>query len=626
MIKILDRLLGSSIKTNGSVGFGVWAPKKKKIEIVITGGKGYDENNNCYPLNNKGGGFFEGEIKEAGEGTLYKIKLDNNSYLIPDPISAFQPEGPHGPSQVVSHDFPWTDQQWRGLNQEGNIIYEMHLGTFTKEGTWTAASKQLEELASIGITVIELMPISEFVGKHGWGYDGVDLFAPYHFYGSPAELKAFINKAHSVGIGVILDVVYNHFGPDGNYLREFSDSYFSKKHKTDWGDAINYDEKDSDLIREIIKGNALYWIQKYHFDGLRLDATQDIFDETEPHIIQELQTFVRENTPGKTLYLVAENEPQHVTLVLPVDNQGCGLNALWNDDFHHTAMVALTGRNEAYYTDYLGTPQEFVSVAKYGFLYQGQWYKWQKKRRGMPAIGVSKSVFVMYIQNHDQIANAGRGLRCHMLAAPGIYKAVTTFMMLCNGTPMLFMGQEFGSSNPFYYFADHKKELNESIKKGRAKFLHQFRSLATIEMQRLLVDPSIDETFLNSKLDFSERKKNKHIYDLHKDLIKIKRYDPVISSYRTDVDGAVLSNNAFVIRYFGEDDRILIVNLGSDLHLDPAPEPLLAPPYKMGWELIFSTEDPKYFGSGTAPLESKNNWVIPGHAAVLLKPFNNPEL
>lgn len=624
--KSKDIFPGSMINAKGGVDFRIWAPKRKKAEVVIFD-DGVTKNPRAYQLNKDENGYFTGHIKDAKAGTLYKYKLDGNDLLIPDPVSLFQPEGPHGYSEIIDLDFDWTDESWNGISQHGNIIYEMHVGTFTQEGNWKSAAEQLKELNDLGITVIELMPVSEFPGKFGWGYDGVDFFAPYHFYGRPNELMDFINEAHKANIGVILDVVYNHFGPDGNYLREFSESYFSKLHTTDWGDALNYDQNESEHVRNFVKQNALFWIKYYHFDGLRLDATQDIFDDSDPHIISELQEFVRKEISNKKLFFVAENEPQHISLAQPISTGGCGLNALWNDDFHHSAMAALTGRNEAYYTDYKGNAQEFVSIAKHGFLFQGQLYKWQKKRRGMPAFGVDKSVFVLYIQNHDQIANSGSGSRIISLTDIGNFKALSAFMILIPGTPMLFMGQEFASSNPFYYFADHNEELSKFIINGRKEFLFQFRSLSTPEMNDCLTDPSRISSFINSKLDFTEREKNKHIYRLHKDLISLKKTDPVLNNSKTNIDGAVLNNTCFIIRYFGKnDDRLLLVNLGLDFNYNPAPEPLLSPLYKHGWETLFSTEHPDYHGCGTAPLESKENWIIPGHSAVLLKPSDNQEL
>ena len=317
--------------------------------------------------------------------------------------------------------------------------------------------------------------------------------------------------------------------------------------------------------------------------------------------------------------LIAENEAQRTVLVRA---GGYGLDALWNDDFHHSALVALTGRNEAYYSDYLGTPQEFVSAAKYGYLYQGQWYRWQSQRRGTPALDLHPSAFVNFIQNHDQVANTARGERPNMIASESKYRAMTTLLMLAPGTPMLFQGQEFGATTPFLFFCDHKTEISKQVREGRAKFLAQFRSLSLPEMQQVFADPGNPHTFETSKLDFSEREKNAEAYQLHKDLIALRRTDPVFSrpSHR-GVDGAVLFAEALVLRYFSEQfgDRLLVVNLGTDVYLSPSPEPLLAPIYGKSWHVMWSSEDPKYGGLGTFPPDVNDNWRISGNSAVVFR-------
>ena len=310
------------------------------------------------------------------------------------------------------------------MSLKGQIIYEMHVGTFTPEGTWAAAARQLRELSRTGISVIEMMPIADFPGEFGWGYDGVDLFAPCRLYGTPDDLRAFVDTAHSLGMGVILDVVYNHFGPDGNYLTVFSDAYFTRRHKTDWGTPINFDGPDSGPVREFFITNARYWIEEFHFDGFRFDATQSIFDESEEHILAAIGKAARAAAGKRSIFLVAENEPQETKLIRPRREGGYGLDGLWNDDLHHSAIVALTGKHPAYYTDYRGTPQEFISAVKHGFLYQGQRYSWQKQRRGTPGRGLAPEAFVGFIENHDQVANSAAGERVRLTTSPGRYRAL----------------------------------------------------------------------------------------------------------------------------------------------------------------------------------------------------------
>jgi maltooligosyltrehalose trehalohydrolase len=600
---------------NGGVHFQVWAPASRTVDVVFERGE-------TVPLEAEDGGYFTGFVKSARAGSRYKFKLDSGE-LCPDPASRFQPDGPHGWSEIVdSTAFPWTDQNWGGAALPHQVIYEMHIGTFTQQGTWCSAQMELPHLAETGVTVLELMPVSEFPGRFGWGYDGVQWFAPAHIYGSPDDFRRFVDRAHSLGLGVILDVVYNHLGPDGNYIGKFAPQFFGDI-STDWGAAINFDGKDSGPVREFVIANACYWIEEFHLDGLRLDATQDIHDSSRDHILGAMAREARKRAAPREVIFIAENEPQEVKLVRPSGQGGYGLDALWNDDFHHTAMVALTGRNEAYYTDYLGTPQEFISAAKYGYLYQGQRYKWQKKRRGTPGLDTSPAAFVTFIQNHDQIANSAYGERCNALTSPGKLRAITALMLLAPGTPMLFQGQEFGASSPFLFFADHTSELNRKIRAGRAEFLAQFPSLSTPEMRTRFADPGDPATFEHCKLDHSERQTHRELYELHRDLLKLRREEPVFRAQRPrGLDGAVLSSEAFVLRFFGDDgdDRLLLVNLGVDLHLDPAPEPLLAPPADSEWTILWSSENPKYGGIGTPPLDTEQNWRIPGHAAVVLKP------
>jgi maltooligosyltrehalose trehalohydrolase len=620
--------VGAEVLPQGGTRFRVWAPRRRRVEVVIERGRETGRFD-LTPEDGEGKGYFSGVVETAGDGDLYRFRLDGGNYLYPDPVSRFQPEGPHGPSQIVDPNrFKWTDHDWRGVNLRGQVIYEMHIGTFTREGVWASATRELDELARLGITVLEVMPVADFPGDFGWGYDGVNLFAPTRLYGSPDDFRRFVDRAHALGMGVILDVIYNHLGPDGNYLREFAEDYFTDRYTTEWGVAINFDGENAGPAREYFIANAGYWIDEFHLDGLRLDATQNVYDLSDGHILADIARRVREAARGRSCVIVAENEPQEAILVRPQEQGGYGLDGLWNDDFHHSAMVAMTGRNEAYYTDYLGKPQELISAIKYGYLYQGQWYEWQEMRRGTPSLKLPPATFVTFIQNHDQIANSGRGERCHQLTSPGRYRAMTALLLLAPGTPMLFQGQEFAASSPFLFFADHNPELAKLVRKGRAEFLAQFRSLATPEAHAALDDPGDPQTFNRSKLDLSERERHAEIYEMHRDLLRLRREDTVFSAQRAGgVDGAVIGDDAFALRFFGEDgdDRLLIVNLGADLRLKPAPEPLLAPPEMSEWTILWSSEDPRYGGLGTAPLDNDTGWRIPGHAAVAMRPLPLPE-
>ncbi|WP_263770021.1 malto-oligosyltrehalose trehalohydrolase [Propionivibrio soli] len=629
--------VGAEPQPGGGVHFRVWAPKRQRVWVVLESLAGAPTEKE---LARDADGYFNGLVTEAGPGTFYRFRLDDLDSR-PDPASRYQPEGPHGPSQVVDPlAFPWSDGAWPGLPLTGQVVYEMHVGTFTRVGTWQAALEQLSPLAELGVTAVEVMPVAEFPGRFGWGYDGVGYFAPFHAYGAPDDFRRFVDTAHSLGIGILLDVVYNHFGPDGCYLRDYADVYYCGRHHSDWGDTPCFDGPNSQPVREFFLANAAYWIDEFHLDGLRLDATQAIYDDSKPHILEEIGNRVRAAARGRRTIVVNENEPQHAQLVRPPAAGGYGLDMMWNDDWHHAAMVTLTGQDEAYFTDYRGSAQEFVSAAKYGFLYQGQWYRWQYQRRGRPAFDLEPARFVHFLANHDQVANAAGGRRPHELASPGRWRALTALLLLGPQTPMLFQGQEFSASAPFLFFADHHPELARIVDKGRRESLAEFPNLALPEMTALIAPPSEPTTFERCKLDHGERVLPGHreIWQLHKDLLHLRREDACFSAQRQGgVDGAVLDANAFVLRFFGEDgnDRLLIVNLGPTLHLDPSPEPLLAPPADSCWHVAWSSQDPAYGGVGTLPPEAaeanrrvpnrdaprpRENWRVQGETALVLIP------
>lgn len=601
-----------------SVAFRVWAPEATRVHVVLEG-----PSPQSVELAAEGAGYFSTRVAAARAGHLYCYRLDGRSELYPDPASRFQPQGPHGPSQIVDPAaFAWTDDRWSGVAPAGHVLCEIHIGTFTREGTWRAARAQLADLAETGVTIVEVMPVADFPGRFGWGYDGVDLFAPSRLYGEPDAFKAFVDHAHHLGLGVILDVVYNHLGPEGAYLRAFSPDYFTNRYDNEWGAAINFDGPNSGPVREFFLSNARYWIEEYHLDGLRLDATQQIFDRSPEHILAAIAREVRTAGRGRPTLLVAENERQHTRLLRSTERGGYGIGALWNEDFHHAAVVAVTGHREAYYSDYRGTAQELVSALKHGFLYQGQRSAWQRQSRGTPTGGLPASAFINFIENHDQVANSASGQRLVSLTSPGRYRAITAVLLLGPGTPMLFQGQEYGSTRPFRYFADFAGALADGVRRGRRSFLSQFSTLDTSEAGRRLPDPIARATFEACQLDRSESERNPEVVALYRDLLRLRRQDPVLRSQgRHGVDGAVLGPEAFVLRLFGEggDDRLLLVNLGVDLACEPAPEPLLAPSLGTEWELLWSSEHVRYSGGGARPVTAEGPVWLPGHAAVVLR-------
>jgi maltooligosyltrehalose trehalohydrolase len=615
--------IGAELIGANETHFRLWAPKAKQVDLVLEKSAERNAQRAFHPLDAEAGRYFSG-IARVGSGTLYRFRVNNAENFHPDPASRFQPNGPHGPSQVVDPTkFQWTDSKWPGRKLKGQIIYEMHVGTFTREGTWRAAAEQLAELARTGITVIEVMPIADFPGRFGWGYDGVDFFAPTRLYGTPDDLRYFVNQAHAHGLSVILDVVYNHFGPDGNYLGVYSNDYLKRGSANDWGECINFDGPNSGPVREFFVTNGRYWIDEFHFDGFRFDATESIHDTSTEHILSEVGRAARKAAAKRDIILVAENERQNVKLIRPRAEGGYGLDGVWNDDLHHSAMVALTGRREAYFTDYLGAPQEFISAVKYGYLFQGQPYIWQGAPRGTPAVGTPPEAFVAFLANHDQVANRISGTRARFGSSPGRHRAMTALLLLAPWTPMLFQGQEFGSSKPFLYFSDIVDEkLKEAIRKGRLEFLSQFPSLTNSKVQKELPIPSDPETFNRCKLDLSERKKNKELYDLHADLIRLRRED---SRFREQiagrVDGAVLGPKSFVLRYFAakNDDRLLLVNLGERQSLAPMPEPLLAPPLGFEWKTLWSSDSKKYGGPGQVALPPQDPWTLPAESTIALR-------
>jgi maltooligosyltrehalose trehalohydrolase len=611
-----EAFLGAAL-IDGIARFRVWAPDASQVDVCFE-----DERHDRLALTRAADGYFIGERNALPEGTLYKYLVDGEGPW-PDPCSRFQPQGPHGPSQLRNPNAHlWHDDGWRGVRIPGQVIYELHIGTFTTAGTFDAAIERLDHLRDLGVTLLEVLPVAECPGRWNWGYDGVHLFAPSHRYGEPDSFKRFVDRAHELGMGVILDVVYNHLGPDGNYLKCFSPHYFSQKYRTDWGEALNFDDAHCIGARDFIINNAKYWLREFHLDGFRLDATQSIFDTSDPHVIAQLVTESR-RCVERDIVFIAENEPQRGEHLLAPEHGGFGLDAMWNDDFHHSLRVALTGSRDGYYCDYTGRAQEIISAIKYGFLYQGQYYFWQKQRRGSPLRHSPRSACIHFLQNHDQVGNTGVGDRIDTLTSQRRYRAAAALLLLGPQTPLLFMGQEFGASTRFMFFADHQPELRRLVHRGRREFLAQFEAYATDAVQSAIRDPGEEQTFLESKLDWEDAQRNAACLELHKDLLRLRREDEVFANHDAlALDGAVLTESAFVLRWFADDegDRLLVVNFGPDTMLNPASEPLLAPPLGRTWQLLWASEDPRYGGHGViAPVSQDGRWRIPAECAAVLR-------
>lgn len=440
-------------------------------------------------------------------------------------------------------------------------------------------------------------------------------------YRNPEALERLVDAAHAHGPGVILDVARSHLGPAGTHPQACSDACFTDRDESERGEAIDFDGPGSREVREFFARNACYRVAEFHLDGLRLDATQQMLDASPLHVLAELSRRAREAAGDRTIVLIAENEPQQTICPAPVAEGGYGLDAMWSDDFHHAARVALTGRREARYADYRGDPREPISALKRGFLYQGQWYRWQRGPRGSAVTGQPASAFVFYLQNHDQVANHPRGERIHALAGPARYRAMAALLLPAPETPLLFMGQEFGASSPFLFFADHEEALARKVLEGRREFLSRFRSYGSPAARAEVPAPGAPSTFAGSKLDLSERQTHGALYRLHQDLLRLRREDRVAAARARDrIDGAALGPAALVVRLFGGcgDGRLVLVNLGADIEYDPAPEPLLAPPEGASRWLVWSSDDPRYGGPGVVAPCTGGAWSLPGASAAFL--------
>jgi len=603
---------GATVGAEG-VSFRVWAPGVQRVEVLFL-------HSDVPPLQLEFeiSGFHIGHARDARAGTLYAYRLDGAGPF-PDPYSRFQPDGPHGASMVVDPTaYVWNDREWRGLDPATQVVYELHVGTFTPEGTFSAAAEQFAALRKLGVTCIELMPVNEFAGRWGWGYDGVDLFAPFHHYGTPDALRSLVDCAHQAGLGVVLDVVYNHVGADGNYLPRFSEDYFTDQHANDWGQTVNY---AIEPVRRFAIDNAVSWIREYHMDGLRLDATQSIHDPDHPTLLAAISREARAAAHHRTLVLSGEDYLQRADLLLPVERGGAGLDQLWNDDFHHTSRVAMTGNKGGYFKHYRGTAQELLSTLKHGFLFQGQYDAWKGEVRGAPALSQSKTSFVSFIQNHDQVANTLYGRRIGALTSPGRLRAMTTVLLLGPHTPLLFMGQEFNSSSLFSYFADYEGKTAAQLWASRKREIAVFEQYASVSAQAAVLNPCAPETFLRSKLNFEERELHLPTYRLYHDLLALRRDDPVLSRRpQSHVDGAVIDEHAFVLRWFDASgaDRLLLINLGSESPRLALAEPLLAPPGGRNWRLKWSSEDSQYEGMGSAEPVDCRGWLLQAETASFL--------
>ena len=527
MIRTHAMPFGADCKPDG-VGFRFWAPGATQVSLHLDSDSGTDA-----PMRSVGDGWFELRTPNAHAGTRYQFRL-NGDRLVPDPASRFQPEGVHGPSEVIdSQSYDWTDGNWRGRPWEQAVLYELHVGTFTSEGTFAAAEKKLDYLADLGITAVELMPLSSFPGTRNWGYDGVLPFAPANSYGRPEELKHFIDAAHSKNLMVFLDVVYNHFGPEGNYLPLYAPQFFTAGHKTPWGQAINFDGPCSRTVRDFFIHNALYWLEEYHFDGLRFDAVHAIKDDSHPDILEEIAATVYQEFDGKRhVHLVLENDDNAVQyLQRDADRKPSLYCAQWNDDIHHAAHVLVTGETDGYYRDYAQNPAEHLArCLAEGFSFQGGASEYRDgTRRGEISRDLPPEAFVSFLQNHDQIGNRAFGERISRLADCQNLRVVMGTLLLAPSPPLLFMGEEFAASTPFLFFCDFGSDLAPKVTEGRRAEFAKFAQFSSPVAQSRIPDPGERATFLASKLDWASVNEPAHRdwLKFFRDLLEIRRREIV---------------------------------------------------------------------------------------------------
>jgi maltooligosyltrehalose trehalohydrolase len=523
MIRSHRMPFGAQLQRDGYVRFRIWAPAAKEVTLCLE-----DQRSTSLPLNPAQDGWFELTSDQATVGTKYSFQI-NQGTKVPDPASRFQPGDVHGPSEVVNPGaFDWTDSDWRGRPWEEAAIYELHVGTFTPESTFHALELKLGYLRDLGVTAVELMPVADFPGARNWGYDGVLPYAPDSSYGRPDDLKRLVQSAHSNGLMIFLDVVYNHFGPEGNYLHQYAPQFFTKRHQTPWGDAINFDGPDSRVVRDYFIHNAVYWLEEYHFDGLRLDAVHSIVDDSTPDILTELAETVRRTVgQDRHVHLILENADNSASYLAPGSRNKLQLyDAQWNDDVHHAMHVVLTGESDGYYSDYVHGPvKHLCRCLREGFAYQGDYSEYHSSERGEPSAHLPLSAFISFLQNHDQIGNRAFGDRISQLAPAHAVRAAMEILLLAPSPPMLFMGEEFAATSPFLYFCDYHGDLAKAVTNGRRNEFSSFAKFSSPEMRDSIPDPNDEQTFLKSKLDWTNLSDSSHSnwLDFYRNLLSIRQ-------------------------------------------------------------------------------------------------------
>jgi maltooligosyltrehalose trehalohydrolase len=591
--------------TAAGVSFRAWADKKKNLSVAVLADDGSVLRE--IPLVEEAGGYHSAFDPLSGAGTLYKYRINGN--LFPDLASRFQPQGVHGPSQVVdSRSFIWTDSAWTRPRLQELVIYELHVGTFTSAGKFTSIIERFEHLKRLGINAIEMMPVADFAGNRNWGYDGVSIYAPSRVYGSPDELRILVNAAHQAGLAVLLDVVYNHLGPDGNYMSVYSDQYFNASHHTPWGAAFNLDGAEARPVRSFFSENPTYWANEFHIDGFRLDATHAIPDESPKHLIQE----IAEKAQALGSLVICEDPRNDRKLLLSREEGGYGCDAVWADDFHHVVRVQLTKEDEGYMGYFKGTMKELLKTLRTGWLFTGA-----KQKDGIPRGTrpgrIEPEHFVHCISNHDQVGNRAFGDRLNMIVSPASYRAASALLLTAPYTPMLFMGQEWAATTPFLYFTDHHEELGRGVTEGRRKEFAEFSDFRDPEKRDRIPDPQSLKAFTDSKLNWSETEQlsNAQTLALYRDFLRFRRAE-LKDRRRRRWRVAQISDTAIALRYRrgrAGDILVLVQLLANDSRIE-LESTLLQPKAGRTWRSGISSNDKIYGGDRPGYFDPEKNQFV----------------
>ena len=578
---------GSALLDDGTCVFRLWAPAATQVSVEV-----YSPDCRLLPLSASGIGYWHGAFQNLPPGALYRYRLDGNAVL-PDPASRSQPDGVHGASELVSQHFAWTDSGWHGRPVEEYVLYELHIGTFTAEGTFDAAAKMLTDLRDLGITAVEVMPVAQFPGSRNWGYDGVYPFAVQNSYGGVEGFKRFIDAAHALGLAVVLDVVYNHLGPEGNYLARFG-PYFTDRYSTPWGQAIDFDGPDNAGVRDYFIHNALYWVRDFHIDGLRLDAVHAIHDSSPTHILTEIAAAVHEfaHMSQRTVTVIAESDLNEARIVRAGEFGGYGLDAQWSDDFHHALHTVLTGERGGYYEDFGGV-EDLASALSSGFVYSGQYSEHRGQCHGTDCTDIPGRAFVVCAQNHDQIGNRMLGERLSHLVPREDLKLAAGILLLSPFVPLLFMGQEYGETAPFLYFVSHSDQwLIDAVREGRK------REFASFAWRGEVPDAQDEATFTRSKLNPHLRTTGWHaaLLGWYKELLRLRRELPALASLNREMSAVEVcgAGRTIVLRRWSHDEEIIAI-----FHLGAESEMLEIPASQPVWRKLLDSADEQWLGRGS---------------------------